>query len=149
MTVKIVTDNSKFCFVLNESFFLSFFIFGCVGSSFSVRELSLVAASGGHSSSRCMGLSLSWPLLLQSTSSRRTGSVVVGPVAPRHVGSSQTRARTCVPCISRQILNHCATREAPNSKFYVCLFVLPEQMEGWSCHLLRWGSLKEPQVRRE
>ena len=27
------------------------------------------------------------------------------------MGSSQTRARTCVPCISRQILNHCATRE--------------------------------------
>ena len=35
-----------------------------------------------------------------------------GPVAPRHVGSSQTRARTRVPCIGRQILNHCATREA-------------------------------------
>ena len=35
-----------------------------------------------------------------------------GPVAPRHVGSSQTRARTRVPCISRQIPNHCATREA-------------------------------------
>ena len=34
-------------------------------------------------------------------------------VAPWHVGSSQTRARTHVPCISRQILNHCATREAP------------------------------------
>ena len=33
-------------------------------------------------------------------------------VAPRHVGSSQTRARTHVPCIGRQILNHCATREA-------------------------------------
>ena len=33
--------------------------------------------------------------------------------APRHVGSSQTRARTQVPCIGRQILNHCATREAP------------------------------------
>ena len=28
------------------------------------------------------------------------------------MGSSQTRARTCVPCIGRQILNHCATREA-------------------------------------
>ena len=26
--------------------------------------------------------------------------------------SSQTRARTRVPCIGRQILNHCATREA-------------------------------------
>ena len=31
---------------------------------------------------------------------------------PRHVGSSKTRARTRVPCIGRQILNHCATREA-------------------------------------
>ena len=37
---------------------------------------------------------------------------LTGLVAPRHVGSSQTRARTCVPCIGRQILNHCATREA-------------------------------------
>ena len=38
----------------------------------------------------------------------------MGPVAPQHVGSSQTRARTRVPCIGRWILNHCATREAPN-----------------------------------
>ena len=29
--------------------------------------------------------------------------------------SSQTRARTCVPCIGRQILNHWTTREAPSS----------------------------------
>ena len=29
------------------------------------------------------------------------------------MGSSQTRARTCVPCIGRQILNLCTTREAP------------------------------------
>ena len=34
-----------------------------------------------------------------------------GPAALRHVGSSQTRARTHVPCIGRQIVNHCATRE--------------------------------------
>ena len=33
-------------------------------------------------------------------------------VAPWHVGSSQTRARTRVPCIGRHFLNHCATREA-------------------------------------
>ena len=39
---------------------------------------------------------------------------LTGPVAPRHVGSSQTRARTHVPCIGRQTLNHCATREAPS-----------------------------------
>ena len=29
------------------------------------------------------------------------------------MGSSQTRARTHVPCLGRQILNHCATREVP------------------------------------
>ena len=35
-----------------------------------------------------------------------------GLVAPWHVGSFRTRAQTHVPCIGRQILNHCATREA-------------------------------------
>ena len=43
----------------------------------SVWGLSLVVASGGHSSTRCAGPSLSQPLLLRSTGSRRTGSVVV------------------------------------------------------------------------
>ena len=43
----------------------------------SLQGLSLVAASGGHPSSRCAGLSLSRPLLLRSTRSRRAGSVVV------------------------------------------------------------------------
>ena len=76
----------SFFFFLNkaERVFVSFFfflfiyfIFGCVGSFVSVQGLSLVAASGGHSSSWCAGLSLSWPLLLRSTGSRRTGSVIV------------------------------------------------------------------------
>ena len=43
----------------------------------SVRGLSPVAASGGHSSSQCTGLSLSRPLLLQSIGSRCAGSVIV------------------------------------------------------------------------
>ena len=43
----------------------------------SVRGLSLAAASGGHSSSQCAGLSLSRPLLLRSTGSRRAGSANV------------------------------------------------------------------------
>ena len=43
----------------------------------SVPGLSRVAASEGHSSSRCAGLSLSRLLLLRSTGSRRAGSVVV------------------------------------------------------------------------
>ena len=41
-----------------------------------MRGLSLVAASGDHSSSQCVGLSLSRPLLLRSTGSRRAGSVI-------------------------------------------------------------------------
>ena len=56
--------------------FIYLFIYGCVGSS-PVRGPSPVAASGGHSSSRCVGPSLSRPLLLQSTGSRRAGSVIV------------------------------------------------------------------------
>ena len=43
----------------------------------SVRGLSLVAASGGHSSLRCVGLSLSRPLLLRSRGFRHAGSVIV------------------------------------------------------------------------
>ena len=42
-----------------------------------MQGLSLVAASGDHSSSRCVGLSPSWPLLLHSTGSRCAGSVIV------------------------------------------------------------------------
>ena len=45
-----------------------------------------------------------------------------GLVPLRHVGSSRTRARTCVPCIGRQILNHCATREALCLCFLFCYY---------------------------
>ena len=53
-----------------------------------MRGLSLVVASGGHSSSRCAGLSLLRPLLLRSTGSSRAGSVVVahGPSCPAACG---------------------------------------------------------------
>ena len=78
----------------------------------------------------CEGFSLWWLLLLWSTGSKHAGSVVVarglsscgswaqqlwltGLVAPQHVGSSQTRAGTRVPCTDRQTVNHHATREAP------------------------------------
>ena len=103
------------------TFFFFFFLiyFWLCWAFISVWGLSPVAASGGHSSSRCAGLSLSRPLPLQSTGSRHAGSVVVahGLAAPRHVRSSWTRAQTRVPCIGRRILNHCATREAPEYTF--------------------------------
>ena len=52
------------------------------------------------------------------------GSVVVvhGLVALWHVGSSQTRDQTCVPCLGRHILNHYTTREVPSIRFLKCLF---------------------------
>uniref|UniRef100_A0A8C0CC44 RRM domain-containing protein n=1 Tax=Balaenoptera musculus TaxID=9771 RepID=A0A8C0CC44_BALMU len=46
-------------------------------------------------------------------------------LAPRHVGSSQTRARTRVPCIGGQILYHCATREAQKNGFCCSLCCSP------------------------
>ena len=107
-----------------------FIYFGCVGSSFiAAHGLSLVAASGSYSSLRCAGFSLQWLLLLGSMGSRHVGFSSCGSraverrlsswgtrkgfVAPRHVGSSQTRAQTHVPCIGRRTPNHCATREVP------------------------------------
>ena len=61
-----------FCFFV----FLFFYLWLC-WVFVSVQGLSLVAASGGHSSSRCAGLSLSRPLLLRSTGSRHAGSAIV------------------------------------------------------------------------
>ena len=89
-----------------------------------MRGLSLVTASGGHSSSRCAGLSLSQPARAshcrslsgcgaQAPEAQAQQLWLTGLAAPRPVGSSQTGAQTRVPCIGRQTLNHCATREAP------------------------------------
>ena len=82
-----------------------------------VQGLSLVAASGVtlHRSARAShycGLSC---CRAQAPDAQAQQLWLTGLVAPRHVGSSQTRARTPVPCIGRQTLNHYATREAPIS----------------------------------
>ena len=104
------------------------------------RGLSLITASRGYSSLRCTGFSLWWLLLLRNMSSRCTGFSSCGTwaqqwwltgsraraqqlwrtglVAAQHVGPSRTRAQTRVPCIGRQILNHCTTREAPGLLFF-------------------------------
>ena len=67
----------SFFFFFNPTFVYLFILFWLCWVFVSVRGLSLVVASRGHSSSRCAGLSLSRPLLLRSTGSRRAGSVVV------------------------------------------------------------------------
>ena len=57
-----------------------------------------------------------WGSVIATRSLQSTSSIVVvhNLVAVQHVGSSQTRDWTHVPCITRQILNHWASREALN-----------------------------------
>ena len=77
LTFWILSHNKLLEIIFLKWWSIYLFIYGCVGSSFTVRGLSLVTASGGHSSSRCAGLPPSRPLLLRSTSSRHAGSVIV------------------------------------------------------------------------
>ena len=72
--------NQNFFFFLRDFLFLFIYLFIYFWLCWvfvSVWGPSPVAASGGHSSSWCAGLSLSRPLLLRSTGSTRAGSVVV------------------------------------------------------------------------
>ena len=73
-TTRMISENS---FKVLTPIFFFFNLFWLCWVFVSVRGLSLVAESGGHSSLRCAGLSLSRPLLLRRTGSRCTGSVVV------------------------------------------------------------------------
>ena len=119
--------------------FYFFIFFGYIGSSLLRARSFSSCGERGYSSLRRVGFSLWCLLLLWSTGSRRSGFSSCGTwapqlwltgsraqaqqlwrtglVAPWHVGSSQTRARTRVPCIGRRILNHCTTREALQLSF--------------------------------
>ena len=79
-------------------------------SSCGKRGPLFIAVRGPH----CRGLSCCGA---QAPDAQAQQLWLTGLAAPRHVGSSQTRARTRVPCIGRQILNHCTTREALNTFF--------------------------------
>ena len=63
----------------------------------------------------CCGLSRCGAQALDAQAQR---SWLTGPAALWHVGSSRTGAQTRVPCIGRQTLNHCVTREAQEADFY-------------------------------
>ena len=66
-------DREKISFFLKKIIYFIYFYFwlGCVFTA--AYGLSLVAASGGYSSLRCVGFSLRQVLLLWSTGSRRAG----------------------------------------------------------------------------
>ena len=79
---------------MDRFFFFNFYLFIYFWLCWvfvSVPGLSLVAASGGHPSSRCAGPSPSRPLPLRGTGSRRAGSVIVAH------GPSRSAARGILP----------------------------------------------------
>ena len=96
-------------------------------------DYSPITAGGGYSSWQCPGVSWQWQFLLQSTGSKRgfnnfsswAGSLRCSSfIAPRHVKSSQTRDRACVPYISRWVLIHCTTRGVP-------IFCISDVLTSW------------------
>ena len=78
----------QFFFNLFILLFYLFIVSGCVGSSSLRAGSSPVAASGGHSSLRCAGLSPRRPPPLRSTGSRRAGPSSRGSRAPERRLSS-------------------------------------------------------------
>ena len=99
--------------------FIYLFIYGCVGSSFLCEGFLQLRRAGaplhrGARASHYRGLSCCGA---QAPDAQAQQLWLTGLVALQHVGSSQTRARTRVSCIGRQILNHCATREAQTAGF--------------------------------
>ena len=85
-----------------------------------MRGLSLVVASGGHASSRCAGLSLSRPLLLRSTGSRRAGSVAVAHGPSRSAACGILPDQGLNPCplhwqVDSQPLHH---QGSPKNKLF-------------------------------
>ena len=102
-------------------FFFNFIYLWLYWVLVSVRGLSPAAASGGHSSSRCAGLSPSRPLPLRSTGSRRAGSAIVahGPSRSAACRILPDQGPNPRPRIGRRTPNHCATREATKLIFKI------------------------------
>ena len=93
----------------------------------SARGLSLVVAGGGHSSLRCAGLSLSRPLLLGNTGSRRAGSVIVahGPSCSVACGIFPDQGSNLCRLhwqADSQPLRH---QGSPIPYFFCCVFYFP------------------------
>ena len=138
-----------FVFFLNITYKFIYLFFGCVGSSFLCEGFLQLRGAGatlhrGARASHYRGLCCCGA---QAPDAQAQQSWLTGPVAPRHVGSSQTRAQTRVSCISRQILNHCATREAPGTCFegawsFPCRCLVDVQVAQISWHVIfRPGAL--------
>ena len=100
-------------------FLINYFFYGYIGSSFLCEGFLYLWQAGATfhhdaQASHYCGLSCCGA---QAPDVQAQQLWLKGLVTPWHVGSSQTRARTHVPCIGRLILNHCTPREAPLAAF--------------------------------
>ena len=119
-----------FLCVCVSCFYLSIYLWLC-WVFVSVRGFSLAVASGGHSSSRCVGLSLSRPLLLRSTGSRGLGSVIVahGPSCSVACGIFPDQGSNPCPLhwqADSQPLRH---QGSPIWLFYYIYYIMKPQVE--------------------
>ena len=114
-----MTSILFFFFLNNLNLFIYLFL-AVLGLRFCARAISSCGKRGP------LLIAVRWPPTVTASlvaehrlQTRRLSNLwLTGPVTPWHAGSSQTRARTHVPCSSRQILNHCATREALYSSLF-------------------------------
>ena len=128
-----------FLFLFFFKFIYLFIYFWLCWVFVSVRGFSLVGASGGHSSSRCAGLSLSRPLLLQSTGSRCAGSVVVahGPSYSAACGIFPDQGSNPCPLhwqADSQPLRH---QGSPNYLFLCVSWKASASSSGYPCSYLK------------
>ena len=84
-------------FFLNFGFYLFILFMALLGLRFCARAFSSCAMRG-HSSLQCAGLSLSRPLLLRSTGSRRAGSAIVAHGPSRSVACGIFPDQGSNPC---------------------------------------------------
>ena len=141
-----------FFFKLYNYLFIYLFICGCVGSSFlcegflQSRQVRATLHRGAqafhHRGLSCCGLSCCGLSCCgaQAPDAQAQQLWPTGPIAPRHAGSSQTRARTRVPRIGRQTLNHCATREAPKVVWFLsnCSFFIVSPPFFFGCNIFSY-----------
>ena len=105
----------------------------CVWAFSGCSERGLLSSCGAQASrggfSRCR---------TQALGSRAQWLWRTGFVAPWHVGSSQTRDRTHVPCLGRWILNHWTTREVLHiflSFVLECSLIIQKQFKTSEVHV--------------
>ena len=111
-TVSFAVQKLFYLFILINLFIYLFL--GVLGLRFCVRAFSHCGERGP------LFIAVHGPLTVAASlvaEHRLQTCRLTGLVAPRHVGSSQTRAQTRVSCNGRQIVNRCATREAPAKAF--------------------------------